>query len=145
MYLSLDSHSGTPIYLQIKEQMRLAVATGTIRPGEQLPTVRELAAQLRINPNTMARVYRELQAEGLLISRQGSGTFVADNALALVDQQSPDLVRQKMRGVIALGMSLGLPLERLGEMFGGIVDEARQAGVVGRERPLTDPRRDQDE
>lgn len=145
MYLSLDSHSGTPIYLQIKEQMRLAVATGAILPGEQLPTVRELAAQLRINPNTMARVYRELQAEGLLVSRQGSGTFVADDARALVDRQSPDLVRQKMRGVIALGMSLGLPLERLGAMFDDTMDEARQAGVVGREQPLMDPRRDEDE
>jgi GntR family transcriptional regulator len=141
MYLSLDSHSGTPIYLQIKEQMRLAVATGAVRPGEQLPTVRELAGQLRINPNTIARVYRELQAEGLLVSRQGSGTFVADEALALVDEQTPDLVRQKMRGVIALGMSLGLPLERLDQMFGETVDEARQAGVVGRDAGI-EPRRD---
>ena len=103
MYLSLDSHSGTPLYLQIKEQMRLAVATGAVRAGEQLPTVRELAAELRLNPNTVARVYRELQAEGLLVSRQGSGTFVADEALALVDRQTADLVRQKMRGVVPWG------------------------------------------
>jgi len=144
MYLSLDSHSGAPIYLQIKEQMRLAVATGAIRAGEQLPTVRDLAAELRINPNTIARVYRELQAEGLLVSRQGSGTFVTDDALALVDEQTPDLVRQKMRGVIALGMSLGVPLERLSEMFGDTVDEARQAGVVGRDAAM-EPRRDDDD
>ena len=144
MYLSLDSHSGAPIYLQIKEQMRLAVATGAIRAGEQLPTVRDLAAELRINPNTIARVYRELQTEGLLVSRQGSGTFVADEALALVDEQTPDLVRQKMRGVIALGMSLGVPLERLSEMFGDAVDEARQAGVVGRDAAM-EPRRDDDD
>jgi len=144
MYLSLDSHSGAPIYLQIKEQMRLAVATGAIRAGEQLPTVRDLAAELRINPNTIARVYRELQTEGLLVSRQGSGTFVTDEALALVDEQTPDLVRQKMRGVIALGMSLGVPLERLSEMFGDAVDEARQAGVVGRDAAM-EPRRDDDD
>jgi GntR family transcriptional regulator len=145
MYLSLDSHSGAPIYLQIKEQMRLAIATGAIRAGDQLPTVRDLAADLRVNPNTIARVYRELQAEGLLTSLQGSGTFVADGALALVDQQTGDLVRQKMRGVIALGMSVGLSYEQMRELFDETTDEARQAGVVGREAPLTDRRRDGDE
>lgn len=138
MYLSLDTRSGAPIYLQIKEQMRLAIATGTIRPGEQLPTVRDLAAQLRINPNTIARIYRELQAEGLLSSRQGSGTFVAEEALALVDRQTGDLVRQRMQGVIALGMSVGLTLDQLRELFGSIVDEAREAGVVGRDQTARD-------
>lgn len=137
MYLSLDAHSSTPIYLQIKEQMRLAVATGTIRAGEQLPAVRELAAQLRINPNTIARVYRELQAEGLLTSRQGSGTFVSDEAPALVDRQSPELVAQRVRGAIALGMSVGMTLPQLRELFAELADEAERAGVVGRDVALS--------
>lgn len=145
MYLSLDPHSGTPLYLQIKEQMRLAVATGAVRAAEQLPTVRELAAELRLNPNTVARVYRELQAEGLLVSRQGSGTFVADGALALVDRQTADLVRQKMRGVVALGLSVGLTLPDLRQAFGEITDEAEQAGVVGRPVSPIRLRRDHDE
>jgi len=144
MYLSLDSHSGAPIYLQIKEQMRLAIATGVIRAGEQLPTVRDLAADLRVNPNTIARVYRELQAEGLLTSLQGSGTFVADGALALVDQQTGDLVRQKMRGVIALGMGVGMSYEQMRELFGEMTEEADGARVVGR-GTARDPRRDEDE
>lgn len=141
MYISLDSHSGTPFYLQIKEQMRLAIATGAIRAGEQLPTVRDLAAQLVINPNTIARVYRELQAEGLLVSRQGSGTYVAEQALEIVDQGTGDLVRQRMRGVIALGLSVGLTLEQLAALFAENIEEARAAGVVGR----AEQRRDQDE
>lgn len=141
MYISLDSNSGTPFYLQIKEQMRLAIATGAIRAGEQLPTVRDLAAQLVINPNTIARVYRELQAEGLLVSRQGSGTYVAEQALEIVDQGTGDLVRQRMRGVIALGLSVGLTLEHLAALFAENIEEARAAGVVGR----AEQRRDQDE
>jgi len=144
MCLSLHSHSGTPIYLQVREQRRLAVSTGAVRPGEQLPTVRELAGQLRINSNTIARVYRELQAEGLLVSRQGSGTFVADGALALVDRQTIETVQQRMRGVVALGMSIGLSAPRLREAFDETLAEAEAAGVVGRV-PFQDSRREDDE
>ena len=133
MYISLDTNSGTPLYLQLKEQMRLSIATGTLRPGEQLPTVRDLAAQLRINPNTVARVYRELCAEGLLSSRQGSGTFVDEGALALADGASLELVRSRLRSAIALGRSVGLSWEALGKLVGEMLREAEEAGVIGRE------------
>jgi GntR family transcriptional regulator len=138
MYLSLDSHSGAPIYLQLKEQMRLAVATGTIQPGEQLPVVRELAAQLRVNPNTVARVYRELHAEGLLTSRQGSGTFVAEDALALVSRGSADLVRQRMRGAISLGLSVGMSVPQLSELFAEVVAEAPPSSTLETDQSPTD-------
>ena len=142
MYLSLDPNSGTPIYLQLKEQMRLAVATGTVQPGERLPVVRELAAQLRINPNTIARVYRELQAEGLLTSRQGSGTFVAEGAPQLAHRGSADLVLGRIRGVIALGMSVGMSLPELQQAFAETIAEAKRVGVVGRTVSSTEQRRD---
>jgi GntR family transcriptional regulator len=133
MYISLDTNSGAPLYLQLKEQMRLAIATATLRPGDQLPTVRDLAAQLRLNPNTVARVYRELCAEGLLTSRQGSGTFVADEALALADGASLELVRQRFRGAIALGRSVGLAWEELLALAQAMLAEAKEARVQGRE------------
>ena len=133
MYISLDTNSGAPLNLQLKEQMRLAIATATLRPGDQLPTVRDLAAQLRINPNTVARVYRELCAEGLLSSRQGSGTFVAEEALALADGQSLELVRQRLRGAIALGRSVGLSWLDLAALAKLMCAEAEAVGVVGRD------------
>jgi GntR family transcriptional regulator len=68
--------SGVPIYLQLMEQIRHAIATGAIRPGEQLPGIRPLAEELVINPNTVAKAYRELEHEG----GQGAGAFVTDNA-----------------------------------------------------------------
>jgi GntR family transcriptional regulator len=139
MYISLDTNCGTPLYLQLKEQMRLGIATGTLRAGEQMPTVRELASQLRINPNTVARVYRELCSEGLLSSRQGSGTFVSDQAPALADEASVELVRARLRGAIALGRSVGLSWEALREMAEEMLREAEEAGVAGRPTPQPPP------
>jgi GntR family transcriptional regulator len=72
----LDAQSGVPIYRQIIDQVRAGIASGSLRPGDQLPTVRQLAVDLEINPNTVVRAYRELELGGLLESNQGTGTFV---------------------------------------------------------------------
>lgn len=111
MYISVDPRSSTPLYVQVKEQMVLALATGTLQVGDQLPTVRELAARLRINPNTVARVYRELQVEGLLASRQGSGTFVADTARQAGAAEGQAIMRQRLAEIAVLGKTLGLGVE----------------------------------
>ena len=72
--------SGVPIYLQLMEQVKHGIETGALRPGEQLPGIRPLAEQLVINPNTVAKVYRELEHEGVIELRHGAGAFVARNA-----------------------------------------------------------------
>lgn len=72
----LDEHSGVPVYRQIIDHVRGGVACGALLPGDQLPTVRQLAVDLSINPNTVVRAYRELELGGLLESNQGSGTFI---------------------------------------------------------------------
>jgi GntR family transcriptional regulator len=72
--------SGVPIYLQLMEQVKHAVETGALRPGEQLPGIRPLAEQLVINPNTVAKAYRELEHEGIIELRHGAGAFVSANA-----------------------------------------------------------------
>src|SRR5687768_6274952 len=74
--------SGVPIYLQLMEQVKHGIETGALRPGEQLPAIRSLAEQLVINPNTVAKAYRELEHEGVIELRQGSGAFVSKNASA---------------------------------------------------------------
>src|SRR5688572_27596629 len=73
---------GVPIYLQLMEQVKHAVETGALRPGEQLPGMRPLAEELVINPNTVARAYRELEREGVIELRHGAGAFVSANARA---------------------------------------------------------------
>lgn len=74
--------SGVPIYLQLMEQVKHSIETGALRPGEQLPGIRPLAEELVINPNTVAKVYRELEHEGVIELRHGAGAFVSGNARA---------------------------------------------------------------
>ena len=74
----LDLHTGVPVYRQLIDQVRAGVASGSLTAGDQLPTVRQLAVDLAINPNTVMRAYRELELGGLLETHQGTGTFISD-------------------------------------------------------------------
>ncbi len=78
---ALDLHSGVPVYRQLIDQVRSGIASRSLTPGDQLPTVRQLAVDLAINPNTVMRAYRELELGGLLETHQGTGTFIANKKL----------------------------------------------------------------
>lgn len=80
MLLRPNPSSGVPIYLQLMEQVKHSIETGALRPGEQLPGIRPLAEELVINPNTVAKAYRELEHEGIIELRHGAGAFVAGDA-----------------------------------------------------------------
>ena len=79
----VDYHSGVPVYLQLVQQAKAAVATGTLRAGDQLPSVRAMAEELKLNRNTVARAWAELESEGVLENRQGSGCFVTTTVTPL--------------------------------------------------------------
>ena len=79
MLFHINHSSGVPVYLQLMELVRHAVETGALRPGDQLPTIRNLAKELVINPNTVVRAYRELEYEKILELRQGSGAFISES------------------------------------------------------------------
>ena len=99
MQYAIDTKSGVPFYRQIIEQVKFAIARGDLGPGDRLPTVRQLAVDLSVNPNTVVRAYREMEIEGVLDTQQGSGTFVG-NARSDVDQ----LERQRMLDQILTDM-----------------------------------------
>ena len=80
MIIRVNPSSGTPIYLQLMEQIKHAIEMGALQAGEQLPTMRKLAVELVINPNTVIRAYRELEREGIVEIRHGSGAFVSESA-----------------------------------------------------------------
>ena len=77
MLFTINASSGVPIYLQLENQLRQAAAAGAILPGDSLPSVRKLAAQLRINPNTVARTYQNLERDGIIHTNFGGGTYLA--------------------------------------------------------------------
>jgi len=90
----LDPHSGVPVYRQLMDQVQAAMASGALALGDQLPTVRQVAVDLAINPNTVSRAYREMEIRGLLDTQQGTGTFVADRKVEYSkderDRMQPD-------------------------------------------------------
>jgi GntR family transcriptional regulator len=85
MTLRLNASSGTPLYLQLVERLKHSIATGAIRAGEQLPSVRKMAEDLVINPNTVVRAYRDLESDGIVELRHGSGVFVRESVSARAD------------------------------------------------------------
>jgi GntR family transcriptional regulator len=117
--------SGVPIYLQLMEQVRHAVETGALRAGEQLPGIRKVAEELVINPNTVAKAYRELEHEGVVELRQGAGAFISENGEGAGLQ---DRMRQAMpviEDAIARLSALGLSEEEMRRLFESGLNKAR--------------------
>lgn len=111
MNLQIDFRSGTPIYLQIVEQVKQKVLLGELQPNDQLPTVRTLATDLRVNFNTVARAYRILDEAGLISTQQGRGTYILANpdveAIQFIKQQSlEELARNYLNETHRLGYTL---------------------------------------
>ncbi len=127
----IDGGSPVPLYEQIIEQVAMAVAVKALRPGDALPSVRRLAAQLRINPNTAARVGRELDRLGLARSIRGVGSVVAEGAAKQAPVVARRVMDRELSGVVQVAHRLGMSLE---ELLGQIKQRWQQAG----DRPGTE-------
>lgn len=112
----LEKRSGVPTYLQVVQQVRQAVRLGILQPGDQLPTVKEVVAQLTINPNTVLRAYGQLDMEGLVEGRRGVGTFVAEGAAPPPPDDREEL-RPALQKWIARARSAGLDDDTIATMF----------------------------
>ena len=104
----IDPRSPTPLYEQIASRLRVAIASGELSTGAGLPSVRQLAAQLRINPATVVQAYRELESEGFVKTRHGAGTFVSDVEPQKRTQERSEEARRLVREMIAAASRLGL-------------------------------------
>ena len=111
MRFQIDGKSGVPIYRQIIEQVKFAIARGVLATGEQLPTVRQLAVDLSINPNTVTRAYRELEIEGLLDTQQGSGTYVGRKKPRVDDLEQQRMLDQILTELLARASGYGFSLD----------------------------------
>ena len=118
--LALDLHSGVPVYRQLIDQVRGGMASGVLNAGDQLPTVRQLAVDLEINPNTVMRAYRELELGGFLETHQGTGTFIAEKKVekssAERERQLGQMVGEFAARAGAAGFTLEDVIDRLREM-----------------------------
>ena len=125
----LDSRSGVPAYLQLVQQVRQAIRLGILRPGDQLPTVKEVVATLTINPNTVLHAYRQLDLEGLVEGRRGVGTFVATGSAPMPVEELKSL-RSSLDRWVARARSAGLDDEGMGALFADAVRPASDSRVA---------------
>jgi GntR family transcriptional regulator len=109
----LDSHSGVPVYRQIIDQVQGAIASGVLAVGDQLPTVRQVAVDLVINPNTVSRAYREMEIRGTLDTQQGSGTFIADKKIEYAKGERERQLGQLVGEFVSRAGSTGFTVEQL--------------------------------
>jgi GntR family transcriptional regulator len=110
---ALDLHTGVPVYRQLVDQVRAGVASGSLAAGDQLPTVRQLAVDLEINPNTVMRAYRELELGGLLETHQGTGTFISGKKLEKKSVERERQLNQMAAEAAARAGAAGFTLEDL--------------------------------
>src|SRR5437867_11089854 len=119
----LDLHSGVPVYRQIIDQVVGGIAAGTLRGGDQLPTVRQLAVDLSINPNTVIRAYRELEIRGILTTQQGTGTFITTKKVKRDEVERQRQLAQLAGEFVARGGALGFTGQELVDALGDVLAE----------------------
>ena len=116
MRFQIDPRSPSPPSEQLADQVRFAVASGRLAPGDRMPSVRALAEEIRINPNTVGRSWRDLEREGVLESRRGDGMFIATGALKGCRAAAEALVKERLARAVAEALGAGMPIERVFEI-----------------------------
>lgn len=132
--LDLDPKDPVPLYLQLAAALRRGVALGALRPGDQVPTVRELAVLARVNRNTAARAIQHLEAEGIVRTRVGQGTFVEDGAARLDRQTRDSALDGALDRLVLEAHGLGAPLEELGWRLSRRIEAFRRRREEGERR-----------
>jgi GntR family transcriptional regulator len=113
MFLSIDFQSDVAIYLQIARQVKFAIAAGTLKPGQLLPSARVLSGRVTVNPNTVARAFTELQNEGVIESLRGRGMVVCDDAVAICKRDRDDALAERVGDSLAEAWHAGLDEKRI--------------------------------
>lgn len=127
MFINIDPSSGLPIYLQIAQQIKTAVAMGRLQPEDPLPSVRQLAVELAVNPNTVARAYLDLEIEGVIYKRQGAGTFVSRQGVEMSKGERRRVLNELLEKALVEGVNLGLSERELRDAFERMLEKMLQA------------------
>ena len=128
MQIHISANDGVPIYLQIVNQVKYLVACGRLASGEELPPIRALAEQLLVNPNTIARAYMELERDGIVAKRHGSGTYVSDAGSPLARKERLRILADRVDALLAEASQMNVPVEdvlKLIEQRGNVLESSR--------------------
>ena len=117
MKIHISSHDGIPIYLQIVNQVKYLVASSRLEAGEELPPIRTLAEQLLVNPNTVARAYRELELAGVVTKRRTTGTYVSDSASPLARRERLKIITERIDALLAEARQMNVDTDTLIELI----------------------------
>jgi GntR family transcriptional regulator len=126
--ISIDTADARPIYVQIMDEIRRAVVLGTVKPDDPLPSVRQLAGELKVNPNTVQQAYRELERDGLVYVRRGQGTFVAEEAAVQTDKERKELARMVADRALREAYRNGLSTDDLVEAIRSVATNGAEGG-----------------
>lgn len=113
LHLQLDDRSGVPVYRQIMDQMKYYMAGGTLRPGDQIPSIRELAAAMSVNPTTVVKAYTELEREGVIEKRHGRGAFVSARAAEKTAVEQEGALRRSAKQLAVEATQLRVPAPKV--------------------------------
>jgi GntR family transcriptional regulator len=130
MFLKIDPRSSIPIYAQIIDQIKLQSASGKLRQGDRIPTVRDLATDLRINPNTVAKAYRDLEKEGILEGRPGQGSFIACRDSGLSPDAKRKLLARAMEPPLVQAYHLQMARDTVRDVFDTKLQEIFQEDIT---------------
>ena len=130
MRIHISSSDGIPIYLQIVNQVKYLVASGRLTPGEELPPIRVLAEMLVVNPNTVARAYRELEGAGVVEKRRTAGTFVSEAGSPLARRERLRILSERVDTLLAEARQMGIEVSELIELIARR-EEAMQPSEIG--------------
>jgi GntR family transcriptional regulator len=117
LYIRIDYNSGEPILRQVIAQIKLLIVSGSLRPGDKIPSIRELSKELHINPTTVSRIYNQLAQEGVLVLRQGQGAFIADQKKSRVTQETWERAAAHAKTLLVEGLRSGLLYEQILEIL----------------------------
>ena len=117
LHLHLSPNDGVPIYLQIVNQVKYLVASGRLAPGEELPPIRVLAEQLLVNPNTVARAYRELEVAGIVTKRRTAGTYVSETGSPLARRERVKILIERIDALLAEARQMNFTLDEIVELL----------------------------
>jgi GntR family transcriptional regulator len=113
LHIQIDPRTGVPVYRQVMDQLKYYIAGGTLRPGDQIPSIRELATALAVNPTTVVKAYTELEREGVIAMRHGKGAFIAARGAALSVSEQDDALRRGARMLAVEATQMGVPSSRV--------------------------------